>query len=292
MEQRLANKVVVVTGGSRGIGKAIVLAAVREGACVVVAARDEADLVKVVHKDIGRIDRQLSAMSIDVANEGQVKMLFEETMSCYGQVDVLVNAAGVYGPIGPTWLADPYDWLKAIRVNLFGTFMCCREALRYMVPAKEGRIINFSGGGATSPLPMFSAYGASKAAVVRLTETLAQELVPFNVQVNAIAPGMVDTDLQNLVLSAHEAAGPLYDKVKQMRETGQGGTPIESVAELVMRLAAGQLYGLSGKLVSVPHDGWRDWSKEDVDDMMSLPHLTLRRLDENTWSEWRPWLEE
>jgi NAD(P)-dependent dehydrogenase (short-subunit alcohol dehydrogenase family) len=154
-----------------------------------------------------------------------------------------------------------------------------------MIARRQGKIINFSGGGATGPRPNFSAYSASKAAVVRLTETLAEELRPFNVQVNAVAPGAINTGMLEEVLAAGEAAG-VELAAAQSRKT-QGGTPIELAARLVVFLASGASGSLTGKLISAPHDNWQNWGTEDLARLDGSPWYTLRRMDEPTLRPFR-----
>ena len=204
---------------------------------------------------------------------------------------MLVNAAGVHGPIGPTWEVDVDDWIKAIQINLIGTFLCCHSVLPHMIQRRKGKIINFSGGGATSPLPRFMAYGVSKTAVVRFTETIAEEVKEFNVHVNSIAPGAVDTKLQDDVIAAGDLAGESHDRIREMRETGKGGVPRELAAELVAFLAA-EKKGLTGKLIAAPYDGWENWDDAKIDELMSEQWFTLRRMDPFTLQPFVQYLEE
>jgi NAD(P)-dependent dehydrogenase (short-subunit alcohol dehydrogenase family) len=275
---KLKDKVAIVTGGGRGIGEATALAFAREGARVVLVARTVAELEKVAGKirDLGGSVRIVPA---DVSIRQAVDRMVGATVDGFGQVDILLNAAGVYGPIGPIWEVDPEEWARAMEVNLLGTFFTCQAALPHMIGRRQGCIINFSGGGATSPLPRFAAYGVSKAAVVRLTETLAEEVGGFNIRVNAIAPGMVDTRLQDAVLAAGERAGELLPRVRRLRETGDGGAPRELVAELAVFLSSEASGRLTGKLIAAPHDDWASWDDKRIGDLMALPWLTLRRMD-------------
>ena len=275
---RLKNKVGIITGGGRGIGEAIALAFAREGARLAIASRTQTELDQVVSQ-IRDLGGQVQAVRTDVSNRDDVIRLIETTLRSYGQIDILVNAAGVYGPIGPVWDIDVDEWIQAMRINLFGTFTCCHAVLPHMIERRQGRIVNFSGGGATSPLPRFTAYGVSKTAIVRLTETLAEEVKEFNVQVNAVAPGAVDTRLQDAVLAAGERAGDLLARIRKLRETGQGGVPRELPAELVVFLASDDSDGLTGKLIAAPHDGWQSWDAERIAELMSAPWFTLRRMD-------------
>jgi NAD(P)-dependent dehydrogenase (short-subunit alcohol dehydrogenase family) len=217
-----------------------------------------------------------------VSDGAGVMRLVEATLTAYGQIDILVNAAGVYGPIGPVWDVDVDEWIRATQINLFGTFMCCHAVLPHMIERRQGKIVNFSGGGATSPLPRFTAYGVSKTAIVRLTETMAEEAKEHNVQVNAIAPGAVDTRLQDDVLAAGKRAGSLLGRIRKLRETGEGGVPRELPAELALFLASSDSDGLTGKLVAAPHDGWESWDTDRIAELMLAPWFTLRRMDPYT----------
>jgi 3-oxoacyl-[acyl-carrier protein] reductase len=147
-----------------------------------------------------------------------------------------------------------------------------------MMQRKQGKIILLGGGGATTPLPNFSSYAASKAGLARLADTLAEELKPFNVQVNVIAPGLVDTKLQNEVLQAGSRAGGLLEKIKQARETGKGAVSPEIAAELAVFLASEASGKLTGKLIAAPYDPWREWGGK-AEELNATPMYALRRLD-------------
>jgi NAD(P)-dependent dehydrogenase (short-subunit alcohol dehydrogenase family) len=179
-------------------------------------------------------------------------------LSELGSVEILVNNAGVYGPKGESDTVPFADWARAIEINLYGTFLPCQSAIRHMKKIGRGKIINLSGGGATSPLPKFSAYAASKAAVVRLTETLAEELRGFLIDVNAIAPGALNTRLLDEVLSAGpDAVGQkFYEKALQQRDLG--GVPLEKGARLCVYLASPKSDGITGKLISAQWDPWEN----------------------------------
>jgi NAD(P)-dependent dehydrogenase (short-subunit alcohol dehydrogenase family) len=275
---KLQGKVAVVTGGGRGIGEAVALALAREGASLTVASRTPTELDQVV-SHIKGLGREAQMVPTDVSDRDGVLHLVDAVLTTYGQIDILVNAAGVYGPIGLAWEVSADEWVRAVQVNLFGAFLCCHAVLPHMIERRQGKIINFSGGGATSPLPRFTAYGVSKAAVVRLTETLAMEVSEYNIQINAIAPGAVDTRLQNDVLRAGEAAGDLLGRIRKLRETGEGGVPRELPADLAVFLASDESDGLTGRLVAAPYDGWQSWDAEYISKVMSAPWLTLRRID-------------
>jgi 3-oxoacyl-[acyl-carrier protein] reductase len=195
-----------------------------------------------------------------------------------GQLDGLVTAAGVLAPIGPVGSYEPAEFRRTVEINLFGTFLAvhhCLPALR----AARGAIITFSGGGATGPLPRYDAYAASKAAVVRLTENLATELISDGIRINAVAPGFVATRMHEATLSAGpEVAGADYFG-RTERDLAQGGVPPSEAAELVRLLLDARTAPFSGKLLSAQWDPWRD--PEFRARLAAEPDLaTLRRVDD------------
>lgn len=272
---KLEGKVAIITGGGRGIGRAIARAFAREGAYPCLVARTAAE-VEAAAAEIGRA----LALTGDVSKQEDVERVVDAVIAGAGQVDVLVNNAGLQLPIGPLWENDPDEWLRAVLVNLGGVFLCCRSVLPHMIRRGRGKIINLSGGGAASPRPCFSAYAASKAAVVRLTETLAGEVDTYNIQVNAIAPGPVNTRMLEKVLAAGPAAGKeALGEARKQLETG--GTPPWLPAELAVFLASEESGRLTGRLISAVWDDWRS-IPERIDRIMAGDLYTLRRITEES----------
>ncbi len=285
---RLQDRVALIVGAGRGIGEAIAKRFAAEGARLILAARTASEL-EAVAQMVRAAGGTAHFVATDVTAPGEVAHLVQKSIEAFGHIDILVNAAGTYGPIGRVWEIDAHEWVNTFSVNLFGAFLLCQAVLPHMIRAGRGKIINFSGGGATSPLCRFTAYGVSKTAVVRLTETLAEEVKEFNIQVNAIAPGAVNTKLQDSVLAAGERAGDLLQRIRRLRETGEGGTPREVPAELAVFLASDDSFNLTGRLISAPNDKWESWTDERIAQVMSQPWFTLRRMDPFTL---RPLLEE
>jgi NAD(P)-dependent dehydrogenase (short-subunit alcohol dehydrogenase family) len=256
---RLKNLVTLVTGGSQGLGKTIAKAFLYEGAHVAVCARNRALLDEVeAELKAGTVWGQgVLAASCDVSDDKSVSALFSEIEQHFGTVDVLVNNAGVYGPKGPSEEIPLESWTRAIEINLFGTFVPIRHAVRQMKSKGRGKIINLSGGGATNPLPKFSAYAASKAAVVRLTETLAEELRSYRIDINAIAPGPLNTRLLAEVLEAGPDVVGWEFYAKAVKQQDSGGAPLENAADLCVYLASALSDGITGKLISALWDPWQ-----------------------------------
>lgn len=245
----------IVTGASQGLGKAIAAQFLREGASVLICARD-ATLLAATRDELAAGGGRVLAHPCDVSDEEQVAELAAFVFREFGSVHVLVSNAGVYGPMGPTEEVDLREWMRAIEINLYGTLLPCRAIIPHFKQAGRGKIVIVSGGGATNPLPNISAYAASKAAVVRLMETLAEELREFHIDVNAVAPGALKTRLVEQVL----AAGP--DKVgtafleKNRKWSEEGATPLELGANLCAYLASAESDGITGKLISAQWDAW------------------------------------
>ncbi len=279
----LKNKIAIITGAGRGIGECIALTFAQEGANVVVASLLQAEIKDTVEK-IKDLGGDVLGIKVDVSNPKEVKRMVKNTLQRFGKIDILVNNAGVQGQIGPLEKNNSNDWFRTIEVNLFGTFLCTKEVLPYMKRQKRGKIINFSGGGATSSRPNFSAYAASKTAIVRLTEVLADELKKYNIQVNAIAPGAVNTKMLKEILEAGKKAGKkaISEAKKQLRS---GGTPLQNPAELVLFLASNKSDKLSGKLISAKWDNWRKLDKKKIKDIMKSSNYTLRRIDNKYFKE-------
>ncbi len=271
----LKENIVLVTGAGRGIGRAISLECAREGAVVILVARTESELNETLGMVQQRSQRSFYSV-IDITEEHGVGLLVDDVVSRFGRIDALVNNAGVQPPIGPFFENSLRDWWRAVEVNLLGTTTMIKSVLPNMMARGRGKIVNLSGGGATSPRENFSAYGVSKTAIVRLTETLARELRAFNIQVNAVAPGAINTQMLKEVLEAGASAGKEHQEASE-RERSGGDDPQVS-AELVAYLISGESDGVTGKLISAKWDPWKDNSFRDLLKSDS-DFATLRRID-------------
>lgn len=241
---------------------------------MVLVARTRADLERVADS-CRALGADCATHVVDVGARDQVRDLVREV----GPVDILVNCAGVAGPIGPLVESDLDEWEQCLRVNLMGTLYTCREVIPGMMQRGRGSVINLSGGGAVAPRANFSSYAVSKAGVIRLTETLAAELAGTGVRVNSIAPGAVDTKIQDSVLAAGDRAGEDYVAARRMRDTGQGAVPASVAAELALFLASAASSGLTGKLISAVHDPWASWNSAQIGVLTASGWYTMRRLD-------------
>ncbi|HYV36393.1 MAG TPA: SDR family oxidoreductase, partial [Gemmataceae bacterium] len=230
----LTGRSAIITGASQGLGRAIAIEYVKAGANVLLIARDEKKLAKVADELKALALQGKGGIGIaaggDVSKPEVCKAAVELAVKALPNLSILVNNAGIYGPMGRLEDVDWDDWVQAIEVNLYGPALMCKSIIPHFRKQKYGKIINLSGGGATAPLPGISAYAASKAAVVRLTETLAHELQDAKVDVNAIAPGPLNTRLLDEVIKAgpNRVGKDFYQKSLKQRE--EGGVPLEKGA--------------------------------------------------------------
>lgn len=276
---RLAKRRALITGASQGFGLAVAHAFVEEGADVMLCARG-AELLDQAQQQLSeraKGDTRVLAVQADVSEPDDVQRLVRVALMQLGGLEVLVCNAGVYGPKGPIQDIPWSEWSQAITINLIGTVLPCREVFPHFIQQKYGKIIILSGGGATKPLPYLSAYAASKAAVVRFGETLAEEVREVGIDVNAVAPGALNTRLLDEVLDAGPARVGRAFYEQAVSQKAQGGTPMERGASLCVFLASSASDGITGKLISA---AWDPWEKlpEHIEDLKDSDIYTLRRI--------------
>ena len=274
---RLDDARVVVTGGSLGIGLACATELVERGARVVVMARGAADLERARASLSAAGKDRVRAVRGDVTSESDVERALDVCGRELGGFTALVHAAGVLGPVGPVVDTDSAEWWRAVETNLLGTYLAARGAARRLRAAgRGGRLLLFSGGGASGPFPSYTAYASSKVAVVRFAETLAVELQPDRIMVNAIAPGFVVTRIHEGTLAAGERAGADYLRSTK-EQIEQGGVPPELAARLVAFLLGPGGDGITGRLISAPWDRWWEWPAHR-EEIAGSDLFTLRRI--------------
>jgi len=274
----LQNRSAIITGANQGLGEAIARAYVAAGANVYLCARNDELLQKVKTELASQAatGQEVLAETCDVSKPSSVENLVAHAVTAFGKIDILVNNAGIYGPKGESESVDWDEWQQAIEINLYGTVLPTRAVLPHFKAASYGKIINISGGGATNPLPRFSAYAASKAAVVRFSETIAEEVRPFHIDVNAVAPGALNTRLLDEVLEAGPAVvgENFYKRAIEQKE--RGGAPLNRGADLCVFLASAASDGITGKLISAV---WDPWEKlPDYQQQLESDIYTLRRI--------------
>jgi len=276
---KLKDRNALITGASQGLGKAIAEQFIREGANVLICAREKKALFATRDEleKLAARGQQVLATPCDVSSEGEVAAMTELALKEFRFVHVLVNNAGIYGPMGPTESVSWKEWPRSIEINLYGVLLPTRALIPHFKKAGAGKVIILSGGGATNPLPNISSYAAAKAAVVRVMETLAEELKPFRVDVNAVAPGALNTRFLDEVLAGgKETVGEAF-YAKALKQKESGGVPLEKGARLCVYLASSQSDGITGKLISAQ---WDPWNKlhEHKEELAQSDIYALRRI--------------
>jgi NAD(P)-dependent dehydrogenase (short-subunit alcohol dehydrogenase family) len=228
---------------------------------------------------------QIQFTACDVADESAVISFVEFVRSRSPKVDVLINCAGGFGAIGAIDQIDSQTWMRTFHDNLFGTFLTIKNFLPLLALGDAPQVLNFSGGGAFNPFPNFSAYACSKAAIVRLTETLAIELAPRGITVNAIAPGIVTTKVHESTLEAGaERAGLLqYRRTQDLmrdRTSEQNQARMVTVQDCVKALISNRYFGLTGKTISANFDPWSsDTFQRHIVEITRSELYTMRRTN-------------
>lgn len=278
VSQALEGKKVVVVGGTIGIGRAISIACLEQGAQILVGSRQQSAAGELEQSLANQLRMRFDWHNLDVSNQASVQNFGNYAYKNFRPIDALVFSAGVYGPIGNTLDLDVSEIQNTFAVNFFGFISVLKTFNELLNPARRGKIIALAGGGAASPFPLYSSYATSKAALVRLCENLAIELRTRNVDINCIAPGFVATRLHEQTLSAgpQVAGADFYAKTKS--EMDKGGVPPEVCASLVTMLISAEGDGISGKFLAAPWDKWQDAEfrarlREEKD------FATLRRVD-------------
>jgi 3-oxoacyl-[acyl-carrier protein] reductase len=278
-QPKLQGRKILVTGASQGLGLAVAERCLAEGADVAICARSAAplDAAAATLRAKAAAGQRVWAGAADVSNPAAVDKLVADATAALGGLDGLVNNAGVYGPKGNIEDVDWAEWAKAIEINLMGTVLPCRAVLPGFRARGAGKIVNLSGGGATSPMPALSAYAASKAAVVRFTETLALEVSGAKIDVNAVAPGALNTRMLDEVLAAgpEKVGKSFYDR--SLKQKAEGGTPLEKGAALCAFLLSAESDGVTGRLLSAVWDPWADLPARR-EELTKSDIYTLRRI--------------
>ncbi|MHB8490547.1 MAG: SDR family NAD(P)-dependent oxidoreductase [Candidatus Dormibacteria bacterium] len=274
---KLDGRVALVTGGAGGVGSIIAGALAAEGAALMLLGRSE-DRLRVYAATLGATHRDVRWVQADVEDPEAMEAAVTTTVATHGRLDILVNCAGRYGPFGPVHLVDPGAWAATIRTNLVGTFNAIRAAVPAMIEGgRGGTIINLSGGGSSKGRPTFSAYASSKIGVVRLTETVAEELRPYGITVNALAPGGVYTEMTDELLRSPGLAAP-GDIAEAERIRATGGTPPERIGALAVFLASDAGHPLTGRFISAPWDDWEAMARRATEEDGLGDLYTLRRV--------------
>ncbi|HUI06858.1 MAG TPA: SDR family oxidoreductase [Verrucomicrobiae bacterium] len=260
----------VITGTSSGIGQALARRFVEEG-------HDVWGLARRPQQAGGRFRTSVC----DVSDWPAVERAAKEVAAQWTHVDGLVCCAGTQGAIGAAMNLSPEDWAATVRANLEGALFTVRAFFGALSRCpRRAKVVCFSGGGAASPRPNFSAYGVAKAGIVRLVETLAAEWRELPVDINAVAPGAISTAMTEQILRAGAGAAGEKELAAARKQLAAGGQPMDKVVALVAFLLSLQSDGLSGKFISAQWDDWKTFPARRQE-LMKSDVYTLRRITED-----------
>ena len=278
MNINLRNHNVVITGGTSGLGLVTAEMFIKFGASVVICGTNQEKLDKTLIRleQLTTKDQKIFTYQADVSNENNVKDFIEYSIEKLGNINTLINNAGIYGPKGLVETICSDDWVRTMNNNMFSVFYTCKYVLPHMKERGSGNIINLSGGG-EKPFPRFSAYATSKASVVKFTEIIAEEIKPFGLQANSIAPGAMNTGfLDEILESDPDVVGRnFYDRSVKQKE--QGGVDPENAARLCVYLSSEKGKGITGKLISATWDDWENLHTK-IDKTENSNIYTMRRI--------------
>ncbi|MDR3472726.1 MAG: SDR family NAD(P)-dependent oxidoreductase [Devosia sp.] len=243
---KLKGEVALVTGASRGIGRAIAEAQAREGAQVVLVARS-LEQVQSVADHITAGGGMALAFAADVLDLGAIERVVAEVEAAIGGITLLTNNAAAFRAIGPIWAVDPAEWWQDVETNLRGPFNCCRAVLPGMRARRRGRIINLAGGGAATSFPNGSGYATSKAGLLRFTECVSDTLVDTGVTMFAMDPGLVHTSMTDYQLSSQSGRAYLPG-IQALFDRGVDVSPTLA-AELSVEIGRGRFDRLAGRML-------------------------------------------
>lgn len=279
----LDSRVIVITGGSLGIGLEVAKKCASEGATVIISARTKENLRDAINEIKKIADRNHQLYQLDVSKYEEVQNFTKWCAERFPEVHGLVNCAGIYGPIGKTYKIDIKKFTEVININFLGTVYMC-HAFIPLIMKSSGRkkIVNFSGGGAATPFPNYSAYATSKIAIVRFTENLSIELFDEGFDVNCIAPGFVITGIHQQTIQAGQELATLAFFENTKKQIESGGVPPEKAASLTSFLLSSKSDRITGKFISAPWDPWQD---KEFQNLLKTDKnfATLRRIDNKTF---------
>jgi NAD(P)-dependent dehydrogenase (short-subunit alcohol dehydrogenase family) len=274
----MLGKVAIISGASRGIGFEISKRFLLDGINISICSRNKKCLVKA-KKELEKFNIKKKIILIsktDISNKADVQKLIKKTFKKFKKINIIVNNAGVYGPKGYIETINISNWEKAISINLMGALYLSYYGIPILKKNKYSKIIQLSGGGATNPTPYISSYGASKAAVVRLMETISIEVKKFKIDVNSVAPGPINTRMLDEILQSGSKIVGKEIYRKALKQNKEGGSSIKPCLELISFLASNRSNGITGKLISALWDNWSKWPKH-LKKLSNKDVYTLRR---------------
>jgi NAD(P)-dependent dehydrogenase (short-subunit alcohol dehydrogenase family) len=243
----LKGKVAIVTGAGRGLGKASSIEMAKEGASLVILSRTPSELRETA-KAIKSLGGNVISIKADVSEPKDIDKVVDRTIEQFGKIDILMNNAGIVGPVSPIFMVDEEDWNEVMNINLRGPYLFSKAVAPYMLKQGRGKIINVTSGLGEIVMPFFGAYSVAKAGLIHLTKIMSEELECYNIQVNGLDPGVMDTRMQEEIrnLGPEILGDEICHEFMSMKERGVLKPP-EKVAKLAVFLASGESDSITGE---------------------------------------------
>tara|TARA_B100002051_G_scaffold223802_1_gene218632 strand:+ start:624 stop:1583 length:960 start_codon:yes stop_codon:yes gene_type:complete len=273
------DKTVLITGASKGIGYEIAKSYLKYGANLMICSSNSKNIKKSYTKleRMRKKNQKIFYSVTDVSSPKKVKKLVSFTIRKFKKIDILINNAGIYGPKGCIEKIDWDEWVKTIKINLFGSVLLCRSVIPHFKKNNKGKIIQLSGGGAASPVPRISGYAVSKVGIVRFIENLTSEVKKYKIDINAVAPGAINTNMLEEVLKAGPKKIGVYYYNKALKQKKLGGSSFKEACDLILFLGSKYSNGIKGKLISALWDDWKNWPNYKKF-LKNTDIFTLRRI--------------
>lgn len=271
----LKDKLAIITGGGRGIGRAIAERFAKEECNLVLVSRTYSELEETANSIKNKFPVAVDIFEADISKESEILAVVHNAHKEFGEISILINNAGIIGPIGEVSDIDGKEFMNTLNVNVGGTFLFTKAVVPYMKEQKKGCIINLSGGGALKEFPYYDAYSASKSAIVRLTENFALELEKFNINVSAISPGPINTKMFYDQLEINkDSLGEVNWKTLLDQEASGGRSP-DNACELALFLVSQEGKLFNGRVISAIWDNW-----EEISNSKRIKHddFKMRRI--------------
>lgn len=259
----LKNKNVLITGGTLGLGYELAKYFISKKANVIICSSKKKNLINAYKKLDANLgdNQQLLAFQANLSKENDIINLYRKISKKFKKLDILISNAGVYGPKGPLVETNWKSWKKGFEINFYGSVFLIKTFTKLVSKSKKGKIIQLSGGGATAPMPFLSSYAASKAAIVRFIETISFELLNYNIDINCIAPGALNTRLLDEIIKAGPSKIGKKFYEKSLNQRSNGGSGFENAINLCEFLCSSKSNGITGKLISAQWDNYEKISK-------------------------------
>lgn len=274
------NKNIIITGASRGIGFEIAKEFIKKGANLSICSNNIKNLKKAVIKlsKLKSKNQKIFFKKTDLKKEKSILSFINFTFKNLNQIHILINNAGIYGPKGESENIKWSDFKKTFYINFFGSVLLSRELVKHFKKKNYGKIIQLAGGGVAGPIPRINAYGSSKIAIVRYMESLSEELKKYNININSVSPGAINTSMLDEIIKDGPKKVGMHYYNKALEQKKRGGTPYKDATDLIIFLSSENSNFIKGKIINALWDDWINFKKYKTK-IIDSDLFTLKRIN-------------